>query len=284
MDVANHVTIVSCVTPFFPKNSPLASTRHKNYHHDEDIFHTTPLWKQQRSNETSTMLRWTALYSMLFRLICTAIATPLRSETYRVIHHRYNFSHRTTPLWMSSNRDFCINKQYTEGVDLLLASKQSEYQVPSYNNEGMKLLPHKKTRHGPCRANELVTTTSATGNINGCHSLDVIRWNYSTTHEAALISQHNCRKIQRTQLLAGTLVLGDVSRSRLVKGSLKLLWSTLKTNMSEAVIHTINECIALVNIGRDKVGGSHSHGKRYFLRSFTQGNLILPELNFPFVC
>ena len=37
MDVADHVTIVSCVTPFFSKNSPLA-TRHKNYHHDEDIF------------------------------------------------------------------------------------------------------------------------------------------------------------------------------------------------------------------------------------------------------
>ena len=112
MDVADHVTIVSCVTPFFSKNSPLASTRHKNYHQDEDIFRTTPLWKQQRSIETSTMLQWTALYSMLFRLICTAIATPLRSETYRVIHHRYNFlPHRISyhrvinfPLSMSSNR------------------------------------------------------------------------------------------------------------------------------------------------------------------------------------
>ena len=63
--------------------------RHKNYNHDEDIFPTTaPLWKQQRSNETSTMLSRTALYSILFRLICTAIATPLRSETYRALHHR----------------------------------------------------------------------------------------------------------------------------------------------------------------------------------------------------
>ena len=43
-----------------------------------------------------TILRWTALYSMLFRLICTAIATPLRSETYRALHHRITIftSHR----------------------------------------------------------------------------------------------------------------------------------------------------------------------------------------------
>jgi hypothetical protein len=33
---------------------------------------------------------------------------------------------------------------------------------------------------------------SNNGNIINCHSLDVIRWNYSTTHEATLISQHNC--------------------------------------------------------------------------------------------
>ena len=67
------------------RHSPLA----QKFNHDEDIFPTTaPLWKQQRSNETSTMLSRTALYSILFRLICTAIATPLRSETYRALHHR----------------------------------------------------------------------------------------------------------------------------------------------------------------------------------------------------
>ena len=81
-DVADHVTIASALRVFSQK------TRHNNYHHDEDILPTTPLWKQQRNNETSTILRLTALYSMLFRLICTAIATSLQSETYRALHHR----------------------------------------------------------------------------------------------------------------------------------------------------------------------------------------------------
>jgi len=86
-DVADHVTIASALRVFSQK------TRHKKINttmRRHLAYGTTPLWKQQRNNETSTILRWTALYSMLFRLICTAIATPLRSETYRALHHRIN--------------------------------------------------------------------------------------------------------------------------------------------------------------------------------------------------
>lgn len=88
---------------------------------------------------------------MLFRLICTAIATPLRSETYHALHHRITIFtyHRTSRRvihvslcqCLRIEHYFCISKQYTEGVGLLLASKQSEYQVLSYNNERNKLLP-----------------------------------------------------------------------------------------------------------------------------------------------
>ena len=119
---------------------------------------------------------------MLFRLICTAIATPLRSETYHALHHRITIFtyHRTSRRvihvslcqCLRIEHYFCISKQYTEGVGLLLASKQSEYQVLSYNNERNKLLPpqtnyvdtihnHQGSAMLPCRANELVTTTSA---------------------------------------------------------------------------------------------------------------------------
>jgi hypothetical protein len=43
---------------------------------------------------------------------------------------------------------------------------------------------------------------------------------------------------------------------RVESGSLKLLWFVLKTNMTEAIIHTINQCIAL-----DKeVGGKPQAG------------------------
>ena len=80
------------------RHSPHA-TRHKNYHHDEDIFPKYILLPSENSKgimKHQTILRWTALYSMLFRLICTAKATPLRSETYRALHHRITIftSHR----------------------------------------------------------------------------------------------------------------------------------------------------------------------------------------------
>ena len=92
---------------FFPKK---LATRTKN-HDEDDIFPTTaPLWKQQRSNETSTMLSRTALYSILFRLICTAIATPLRSETYRVLHHRITIFtlHRPSRHTVSLSQCQCL--------------------------------------------------------------------------------------------------------------------------------------------------------------------------------
>jgi len=47
----------------------------------------------------------------------------------------------------------------------------------------------------------------------------------------------------------------------------------------EAVIHTINECIALGTISRDEVGG-----KPHSFTCVYPTNLILLELNFPFVC
>ena len=149
---------------------------------------TSPLWKQQRTNETSTILRWTALYLMLFRLVCTAIATLLRSETYHALHHRYNFhiasryfASYTFPLSTSSNSALLLlYKQTVCGkIGLLLASKQSEYQVLSYNSEGMKLLPPKSNSstqsHGLCHAQVSNNEVSNNGKIIVCHSLDVIR-------------------------------------------------------------------------------------------------------------
>ena len=134
---------------------------------------TTPLWKQQRNNETSTILRLTALYSMLFRLICTAIATSLRSETYRALHHRVQFSHNiivhriasyTFPFVNASNRALLLYNQTIYGGSRFAASKWAiRNQVLSYNNERNKLLPpqtnyvhnHQGSAMLPCRANEL---------------------------------------------------------------------------------------------------------------------------------
>ena len=84
---------------------------------------------------------------------------------------------------------------------MLLLSKQSEYLVISYNNERMKCYHHKQTTstqssglfHAAMQSKrDSNNNVGNNGNIISCHSLGVIRWNYSTTHEATLISQHNC--------------------------------------------------------------------------------------------
>ena len=154
----------SCVTLFFPKNSPQII----DYHHDEDILTTTHLWKQQRNNETSTILRWTALYLMLFRLVFTAIATPLRPETYHAFHHRYNFhiasryiASYTFPLSMSSNSALLLWKQtiYRAIEGLLLASNPNIKCSPTTTKE-WSCYHHKQTTstHSswalPCRHEE----------------------------------------------------------------------------------------------------------------------------------
>lgn len=97
---------------FSQKTRHLPLATRKNYHHDEDIFpillpseNSKGVMNHQRCCVERHYIRCS------FRLICTAIATPLWSETYCALHHRITIftSHRPSrhirfPLSMSSNR------------------------------------------------------------------------------------------------------------------------------------------------------------------------------------
>jgi hypothetical protein len=143
---------------------------------------------------------------MLFRLICTAIATPLRSETYHALHHRITIFtyHRTSRRvihvslcqCLRIEHYFCISKQYTEGVGLLLASKQSEIKCSPTTTNEISCYHHKQTTStqssGLCHAaiqSKRVSNNNVSnnGNIISCHSLDVIRV-ILATNEVTLIS------------------------------------------------------------------------------------------------
>ena len=82
---------------FSQKTRHLPLATRKNYHHDEDIFpillpseNSKGVMKHQRCCVERHYIRCS------FRLICTAIATPLWSETYCALHHRITifFLHR----------------------------------------------------------------------------------------------------------------------------------------------------------------------------------------------
>ena len=66
---------------------------------------------------------------MLFRLICTAIATPLRSETYRALHHRitiftsHRLSRHTVTLSQRLRIEHYFYKQTIYGGSGFAASK-----------------------------------------------------------------------------------------------------------------------------------------------------------------
>lgn len=80
MDVANHVTIVSCVTPFFPKNSPQII----KLHHDEDIL-TTILLPSENSKGIMKHQRDPTLNGTIFDALLTDMHGNSNTTTVRKV-------------------------------------------------------------------------------------------------------------------------------------------------------------------------------------------------------